>query len=114
MKDFLSNFIAKNRNPADKKIQERENIFIKTSELIIKLLGEKPFVLTRGLNVAIFDSVFTTTAQNLGKIQNIRFREKFKMLLVDKEFIKSVTSATTDEVAVKNRFDRCKYILLGK
>jgi uncharacterized protein with ParB-like and HNH nuclease domain len=110
MKDFLSNFMANNRNPSDARLNEFKKIFIDTSDLVYEILGEKPFVLMRGLNVAIYDSVFTVIAQEI----NVLNKNNYKKLLDDEIFIKSVTSGTTDEIAVKNRLERCRLILLGK
>ena len=113
MKDFLSNFMANNRNPSDKKIKHWEEMFGKTLKITVDLLGEKPFVLTRGLNVAIFDSVFTSLAKYYDKINVNTLKEKYLKLLEDNEFVKSVTSGTTDEISIKNRFDKCKEIMFG-
>ena len=114
MKDFLSNFMANNRNPSEKKIKQWDEIFKKTSDIAVELFGEKPFVLTRGLNVAVFDAVFTSLAKNINEIKKKSLKENYRILLEDDEFLKSVTSGTTDENSVKNRFDKCKDILFGK
>jgi hypothetical protein len=114
MKDFLSNFMANNRNSSDSKLNELEKIFTNTSDLIYEVLGEKPFVLIRGLNVAIFDSVFTVIAKNINNVKKDKLKGNYEKLLNDELFVKSVTSATTDESAVKNRLERCKLILLGR
>jgi hypothetical protein len=112
MKDFLSKFMAKNKNLKDDKLKEFENIFRKTSDLIINQLGQKPFNISRGINVAVFDSVFTVIAENINSIDR-RLSDKFTKLKNDSGFLKNISSATTDEAAVKARYDICKRILVG-
>jgi uncharacterized protein with ParB-like and HNH nuclease domain len=114
MKDFLSNFMANNRNPSDKIIMQWEDIFKRTSAVTLEILGEKPFILTRGLNVAIFDTVFTLLAKNINDVNKGTLMKKYQTLLKEDGFIKAVTSGTTDEISIKNRFNKCKEILFGK
>lgn len=112
MKDFLSNYMAENKKIDETKLNEFEQLFTKTSNVIIEYLGEKPFNVIRGINVAIFDCVFTVTAENITSI-NGDFKDKFNKLLKNPEFLKNVSSATTDDNTVKERFRISKEILFG-
>ena len=57
MKDFLSKFMRKNKNPADEVLQYNRELFDKTCKAVVETLGEKPFHVRAGLNSAVFDAV---------------------------------------------------------
>ncbi len=113
MKDFLSDFMAENQNPNNSQLLEFEKIFLETTKFVIKSLGEKPFNIIRGFNVAAFDSVFTVIADNLNNLSSQYFSDKFKILTKNEDFIKNITSATTDDKTVSERFRLSEEILLG-
>lgn len=111
MKDFLSNFMADNRDPNDELISRWEKLFQETAGAVVEALGKKPFILTKGLNVAIFDAVFTTIAKNIKILDKKKIKNDYSRLLNDDSFIKSASSGTTDELSIKTRFDICEKIL---
>ncbi len=113
MKDFLSNFMYNNKNPSQAKLSEFEKLFSNTVEIIVHKLGAKPFNIVRGLNVAAFDSIFTLTAANLDKLDG-NFLNNFNKLKKNAAFLQNISSATTDEKAVKERFNICKTALFGR
>lgn len=102
MKDFLSNFMAKNRNLTSAKVKVFEELFTHTCKAVRANLGDRPFSRGAGLNAPIFDSVFVTFSSSLGKIpRNVRSR--FGRLLKDTAYQKATRNATTDESVVKER-----------
>ncbi|MEL4363401.1 DUF262 domain-containing protein [Shewanella algae] len=109
IKDFMSNFMRKNQNIDEQKQAEFENIFKSTCDKVAETLGEKPFHIWSGLNVAVFDSVFTTLAKN--KVPN-DIVDRYKRLKQDDNFVKGVRGATADEAIVELRMRLAKQYLV--
>lgn len=109
IKDFMSNFMQENQNLNEELQQQFERIFKNTCDQIIAHLGEKPFHIWSGLNVAVFDSTFTILAKN-------RFpddlRSRFEMLKNDETFVKGVRGATADESIVALRMNLARKYLI--
>jgi uncharacterized protein with ParB-like and HNH nuclease domain len=112
MKDFLSEFMRKNKNANEKKIESFEKLFKTTTKAIYKHLGEKPFHIYKGLNVAAFDGVYVAFAKHLNEIP-ANISERYKKLLSDNTFQEVISSATTDEAVVKDRLAIVSKILFG-
>ena len=112
MKDFLSDFMALNQNPNETRLSDFESIFLNAAKLVIDSLGVKPFNIIRGFNVASFDSVFTVIAEKLNTIDTKKLKDKYNNLKANKDFIKNITSATTDEKTVSERFRISEEFLL--
>ncbi|MBI4652558.1 DUF262 domain-containing protein [Candidatus Desantisbacteria bacterium] len=113
MKDFLSSFMKKNRNPSDKFIEDEENRFKKTCDLIIAQLGEKPFNPRGTLNVSFFDSVFVAFAKHFDKYPD-DIKARYDNLKSNADFNKYTTSSTTDVEVVKNRLKIAAATLFGE
>jgi hypothetical protein len=142
MKDFLNRFMTSHRRSpmhqegdssvkmkhieAEQKIylkkqREFKKLFEKTSELVVKYLGAKPFHIKRGLNAAVFDSVFTAFAHHFRNLSldNIKpnqnevksMRAKYERLLSNETYLGYVTSATTDKEVVPRRIELARKIL---
>ena len=109
IKDFMSNFMKENQHINREKSLIFENLFKDTCNKIIEVLGEKPFHIWSGLNVAVFDSTFTTLAK-YGFKDNLK--ERFEALKNDNEFIKGVRGATADDSIVELRMSLAnKYLV---
>ena len=113
MKDFLSDFMATFQDIPINKKDEFCNVFEKTSEFVLEALGEKPFNLIRGFNIAAFDSVFCVIADNIENMNKGTLKKNYERLKKDDDFLKYISSATTDEAAVNSRYERAKKILIG-
>lgn len=115
MKDFLSNYFGndKVRFMEKERIEERKEIFKKTIDKIIEVLGEKPFHVRNGLNSSICDSVMVAFSKNLNKIP-VDIRERYKKLCENEEYIYYTSKATNDVVSVKNRILMAEEILFGE
>ncbi len=104
MKDFISEFIARNRNAESDKVAQFRKIFTTTNEAINKHLGQKPFHIKAGLNAAVFDSVMIAFARNENRHSVIRdMPKRYKQLLEDDAYQNYVSTATTDVDTVKGR-----------
>lgn len=120
MVDFLSGFMKKEvenekklRTKVDEynlKLNEYKKIFTETAKLTVEKLGEKPFKLKKGLNAAIFDSVFTVIAKNKNRIPK-NIQKRYKRLLKNKMFVKLVSDTTTSTETVKDRLKIAQKVL---
>lgn len=109
IKDFMSNFMSKNQHLDDEKSQEFERLFKYTCDKVIEILGEKPFHIWSGLNVAVFDSTFTTLAK-FGFKNDLK--ERFSALKKDEDFVKGVRGATADDSIVELRMSLARQYLV--
>lgn len=109
IKDFMSNFMRENQHIDIEKQDRFSTLFKTTCDEVITHLGEKPFHIWSGLNVAVFDSVFTTLAKN-GFLDDIKIR--FDNLKNDETFVKGVRGATADESIVELRMSLARQYLV--
>lgn len=109
IKDFMSNYMKENQEIDDAKADTFEVLFKNTCDKVIIQLGEKPFHIWSGLNVAVFDSVFTTLAR-YGFSENLT--ERYHNLKNDNSFVKGVRGATADESIVELRMKLAKQYLV--
>lgn len=112
MKKFLSDFMAANRNPEHKAIKQFREEFETTVKRVRESLGPKPFHIHAGMNVAVFDAVFTAFASHpTSKRRDIA--KRFSALIKNSEFLEYVTAATTDEAVVSSRLKLANAKLFG-
>jgi len=106
MKDFLSQFMARNRNLQTYSDSVLRSTFVTTVEYAVKNLGRKIFRPEGPLNVAVTDALLVATALRLqsGPLSDSRsYKSNFERLLNDKGFSAQWKSNTTDDLNVKNR-----------
>lgn len=104
LKDFLNRFMRRNRNPSDESIKNLRTMFEKTCASVATAIGKKPFNIKAGLNSAVFDSVMAGFASHLQKIPK-DIEPRYRALIANPDYLKLVTSGTTDEDVVRKRFD---------
>jgi hypothetical protein len=115
------NAIAAEQRAFGAKLQAFEKLFADTAKSVHTFLGPRPFHIKRGLNAAVFDSVFVAFAQNLDRVrlakptlsQTNHLSLRFKQLCDDENYKKYTTSATTDDEVVKDRLTKAAKILFG-
>jgi len=110
MKDFLSKFMGKNRNPTEMFLAEEKERFIKICEILIDRLGKRPLHPKGALNASFFDSVFVAFAKNLNSIPG-DIVERFEILKATEDFQIKIGGATTDPEVVQSRLKIAKEIL---
>jgi len=94
--------MRKHKNDTEDKISNFENLFKDTSKAIQTKLPDKPFHIYKGLNVAAFDCVYVAFAIHLTKVpENIH--ERYLSLKSNAKFHELISSATTDEIVVRDR-----------
>ena len=110
MKKFLNNFMDSHRQPSSQELKKFASIFNDTVAAVLDCIGQKPFHVHRGLNTAVFDSVFTAFGRNR-ETATENLRSRFKILLKDKDYIQWVSRATTDKDVVPKRINKAEEIL---
>lgn len=119
--DSKKRVIAEKRKAYEAQLKEFEDVFTRTAQAVVQYLGPKPFHILRGLNAAVFDSVFTAFALNIDKAGNGKVaptkikqvRGKFDALLRNEQYGEWVSAATTDEKVVPNRLKKAAKVLFG-
>ena len=110
LRDFLSKFMSRNRNPSDEFLKTERLRFEKTCDSLIKYLGEKPFTPRGPLNSAVLDSVFVAFMKNLGAIPS-DINKRFAQLMANLDFGSSIGQSTTDPEMVHSRLAIAEKIL---
>ncbi len=117
MKKFLNDFMKTNRNPSPDKLEQFRQLFTETAETVVAVLGDKPFHILRGLNAAVYDSVFTAFARENNstktKAAKDRIKLRFTHLKSEKDYLGWVSSATTDDEVVPKRSKEATKVLFG-
>lgn len=111
MVNFLSGFMSKKRKVNDNEKEKMEQLFKNTCNKTIELFGEKPFHLQKGLNVAVYDSVFIAIAKSENIPDDIK--KRYDNLKSNEEYIEYVHKWTTDNNRVKARFEIAQKTLFG-
>lgn len=109
IKDFMSNFMRVNQHLPESDRERFADLFTSTCDNIVELLGDKPFHIWSGLNVAVFDSTFTTLAKN-GFPDDLK--DRYAALKSDDDFIRGVRGATADESIVELRMKLAESYLI--
>ena len=109
IKDFMSNYMEANQEITDDKAASLETLFKNTCDRVIDKLGEKPFHIWSGLNVAAYDSIFTTLAKH-GFKEDVA--DRYEKLKADEGFVPGVRGATADEAVVESRMKLAKQYLV--
>lgn len=109
MKSFLNSFTADHSDADHEQLWHFENLFRKTVDTVIEHLGERPFHIRSGINVAVFDSVFVTIAQLETIPEDLE--EKYHKLIRDSNYLECVSAATTEKTTVLRRLELARQAL---
>lgn len=112
MKEFLNISMKKNQKGGTKNVKEFKDKFLKSTKLIIVLLGDKPFHIRTRLSSSTLDSVMVNLMLNLDKVPK-DFVHRYKQLTTSKKLEELTTIGTTDPSIVKERFAFVKQNLFG-
>ena len=112
LKDFMSIFMDKHQRANTESLEEFRSVFANTCDLVLEQLGEKPFHIWSGLNVAVFDSTFVTIAKMVNNPPP-DLKARFDSLVQDRDFVSGVRGATADESIVAMRMTLAENFLLG-
>lgn len=110
IKDFMSNYMGDNQNISPQRIEELSNLFKETVDIVLFSLGEKPFHIWSGFNIAAFDAIFTITARHQLKSLD---KNKYKEMTQDTDFIRGVRGPTADETVIDLRMKKVAEYLVS-
>lgn len=120
MKKFLNDFMKAHKVLSGPRRKQFTELFQATTNLVVQALGDKPFHIHRGLNAAVYDSVFTAFARHVhdsaGELRakdRVQFLERYAKLITDENYLEYTTSSTTDKDVVPKRIDRAEQLLFG-
>ena len=111
MKDFLNRYMATNRHLTRQSEDELRRIFCRTIAVLENALGQRAFRPRRAVNAAVLDSLMIGVATRVAgrRIENLdQFREKYKSLLSDPNYIASTETGTSQEANVNTRMTLAK------
>lgn len=106
MVEFLNKFNKKHRNPNQRFIKESSKLFKDTITFLKNSVGKSAFRPEGVLNVSVFEGVTVGLAKVImtkGLPDGQKFETINQSLLKDAEFLKSVTSGTSDDAVFKER-----------
>lgn len=107
MKNFLNQFMLKNKDLDIISENEIKNIFIKTIDFLKNCIGSKVFYEKKKFQI-LFDSVMLLTAQELEKgLECSKFKKFYELLINDKHFWSFSQPSTTNR---KNLMTRMEYV----
>jgi hypothetical protein len=113
MNAFLNNAMSNNKDFNSSSIKKFKKLF-KTAVLVLaENLGKKPFTYGSTTNSAILESVILSVLRNSNKDIVSEFKKRYQKLLKNKDFKKSVTSSTTDVLAITTRNNLADSILFA-
>jgi hypothetical protein len=104
MKDFLTRYMRRHRNPGDSFLQAKSAAFEAVCESVVSTLGQKPFHVWAGLNVAVLDSVMVAFSRHAAGIP-ADVKSRFRALVKNQDYIDLVTGATADLNNVRSRLE---------
>jgi len=113
MKDFISDFMARNKDASKPKLDEFKQVFVLAVENVRASLGRRPFHIRAGLNAAVFDSVMVAFGSIARKIPS-DIKTRYKALLDNEAYQSYVSTHTTDVDAVKGRLGLASQMLFHK
>ncbi len=106
LKQFLNNFLSKNRSYKFLPEAKMRTAFKHSVSFATSNLGPKAFRPVRNLNSALMEALLIGTGKRLenGPIQNVdSYRKAYEKLMADQKFIDSFNGATTDVERLKFR-----------
>lgn len=116
MKGFLNNYMSNAKKLGGDEIgsfvEKHRVTFKKSCSFLLQQLGEKPFHLRGRLNYAVMDSTMAITIERYEDLV-ADFKGKFRQLLIDEDYVLSVTKSTSDEAVLTTRFLKAKEYLVG-
>ena len=110
MKDFLSRFMRKNKNPADDVLRHSRELFDRTCKAVVETLGTRPFHVRAGLNSAVFDAVMVAFSNHVVEGGH-DVAQRYRRLIEDQEFDQCTRHGTTDKDVVRKRFRKASELL---
>jgi uncharacterized protein with ParB-like and HNH nuclease domain len=109
IKEFLNDYMGRNRGLALQEREELSDIFLPTVNFVNSALGREAFRPERVLNAAAYDAVMVGLARRLAShaITDVEsFKAKYRNLFTDPDFFAACKTATSDDSNVKTRIEK--------
>ena len=106
MKDFLTSFMARNRDISEQKGSEWKSVFEEIIALIDEVFGRKAFRPEGRLNTAVYDAVMVGLAytRKTGALpQGPALEQAYNELLENEQFVSATSSRTSHQPNVERR-----------
>lgn len=109
MTSFLNKFMEQNKNASQEQLTQWRELFTKAISIITQNI-EHPFSPTgkaKIINRSVFESTMIAVArlEKEGKLKGASLKQKHKKLLLDKDYIESVTTYTSDKKRYLSRME---------
>lgn len=114
MKDFLNKFVKKHRN-RNTEIIEYSNYFKQCCDIFLEAIETRPFRRVVAINVAFYEAAMVGLTEKIkrdGAPSNELVKEKYELLLADKDFNAAISQSTGNKAGVLKRIERSKSIFL--
>ncbi len=110
LKEFLTKFLIRHRNPAPEVLDSYSNTFCRVADLWWEALGNKAFRPSQNFNAAVFDSMFVALARRVNQA-DVPAPEKlaraYREVWDDADYRSAiVTRSTSEESSVQTRLDK--------
>lgn len=115
LKEFLNQYMKKNRNFQLQKKEDLIQIFTRTTEFIANALSNTAFRPKGQLVASVIDSVMVSTAKIISSgniISKEEYIKRYNKLISDVDFLDYATNATSDEKVVEKRFAKSDSVLV--
>ena len=109
LQEFLTKFVAANRNPAPNVLEAYRKAFTQVADLWWNALDSRAFRPFRALNVAVFDSMFRGLYQRIvssNSPEPAELARAYDDLLQDVEYLRAVKQATSSEWSMQTRMEK--------
>lgn len=104
LKEFLNKFNGRYRNPTNLELERLDNLFKRTTDVILERIGKNAFRPDRVFNAAAFEVLMVGIAKRIDdNIDLEAFAGNINTLYKNQEFVDSITRATSDEKVVEER-----------
>ena len=103
MKAFLSEFMHKNRDPADAFVYEERARFARACGILRNRLGRLPLDGSGRISPPVFDAIFVSVARSPDDCDDPGLGARVRDLLSDPAFAECAAGASTDPPAVRRR-----------
>jgi hypothetical protein len=114
MKQFLNDYMGRNRELALQPREELEKTFARVIGFVSGSLGQQAFRPERALNAAVFDAVMVGLATRMREspiVDAAAFLKAYADLLQDRKFLSAYISGTSTESSVRRRLELAEQYL---
>lgn len=110
MKGFLNSFMAQHRKASDNDLETYRKCFEDAVDRCYEAMGKQAFRVSRSMNVAFFDALMVAVSDT-PRAESDAIATASDQLSQDKEFLRLISEATSNESNVEGRLAKAKEVL---